>query len=294
MYETESEFLQNYDITKYQQPSLATDIVLLSLQREKPNADIKSINIYGLQVLLIKRASHPCKDKWALPGGFCIPSESVFETAKRELFEETNIADTYLTLSGVYSRKGRDPRGWIISNAFLGLIDRYQCSLRADTDAWEAKWFTIKELSSQTINESMNSKEWAHTLILTDDETGEELNAVTTETMVYHPNGSDSIFGTVQSDFAFDHAEIITEALIKYREQIREDVRPVFALLPETFTLGELTEAYRNSLGIETIMKSNFRRRIEDYVVETDDYADVKGFRPAKLFKRNTVMFMNR
>lgn len=293
MYETEAEFLQNYDITKYQQPSLAVDIVLFSLQREKQNADIKNINIYGLQALLIKRASHPYKDKWALPGGFCIPSESVFETAKRELFEETNITDTYLTLSGVYSRKGRDPRGWIISNAFLGLIDRYKCNLRADTDAWEAKWFTIKELSSKELTSSMNSKEWEHTLILVDEETDEELTATTTETVVYHPNGNDSIFGAISSDFAFDHAEIITEALINYREQIKEDIRPVFSLLPDKFTLGELELAYCNSLGIDSVTKANFRRKTENYVIETDELADIKGFRPAKLFKRNTEMFLN-
>ena len=45
----------------------------------------------ALQILLIKRASHPFMNKWALPGGFCKPTETVYETAKRELFEETGV-----------------------------------------------------------------------------------------------------------------------------------------------------------------------------------------------------------
>ena len=286
---TEQEFLRAYDIKSYEQPSVTSDIVVLSVG-ENPNK--KEVNIGPLQILLIKRASHPFKDTWALPGGFCRPSESVYETARRELYEETNIRNTYLSHQNVYSRQDRDPRGWIISNAFLSLIDHNQCSLRADTDAWDAKWFTIESLNSEVTSDTMYARTLTHTLTLVDPDTDEKLTAVTTESIVYHPNGHDSVFHTISSGFAFDHAEIITQTLINYRETIKKDIRPVFSLLPKRFTLGELTEAYRVSLGIDEISTGNFRRRINEYVIKTDDVSETKGFRPAALYERNPAMFL--
>lgn len=291
-YKSETEFLTNYNIKNYPQPSLAADIVLLSLWRDKPDADKKTINIYGLDLLLINRANYPEKNKWALPGGFCKPAESVHETAKRELFEETHVADTYLSYHGVYSRPDRDPRGWIISNAFLALIDRNQCSLRADTDAWDAKWFGIEQLSSDIMESDKNSQKIRHTLMLADRMTDMRLMADTIETITFHPNRTDSIFKTLQSDLAFDHAEIITQAVLDYRRQILQDIRPVFSLLPEYFTLGELTESYRVSAGLKTIAAANFKRRIEHYVIPTELMSENKGFRPARLYKRNPYVFM--
>ena len=71
-----------YDITQYPQPSVAADIVLFTLDQKHTE---KTIGLGPLQVLLIQRATHPCKDLWALPGGFCQPNETFPETAHREL-----------------------------------------------------------------------------------------------------------------------------------------------------------------------------------------------------------------
>lgn len=288
---TEKEYLNKYDITQYPRPSVASDIVLLSLKRDNIQMNIKSLNVYGLQLLLIKRASHPFKDKWALPGGFCRPSESVYETAKRELFEETNISNAYLKLSGVHSNQNRDPRGWIISNAWLGLIDRYQCNLRADTDAWEAAWFTIVSLKSEITNSNMQTTEYTHELILLNEKTNERLALIATETIVLTAGVKENIFKSIHNDLGFDHNEIIIQALVNFRENIKEDIRPIFNLLPELFTLGEAQMAYELILGGKS---QNFRRRIADYVIETDSYAEVKGYRPAKLFQRNIDAFKYR
>lgn len=288
---TEKDYLKQYDITQYPRPSVASDIVLLSLKRDNFQMNIKSLNVYGLQLLLIKRASHPYKDKWALPGGFCRPSESVYETAKRELFEETNITNAYLKLSGVHSKQNRDPRGWIISNAWLGLIDKYQCSLRADTDAWEAAWFTVVSLDSKITNSNMQSTEYTHKLTLLNEDSGEMLTLIATETIILTTGVKESVFATVQNDIGFDHNEIIIQALVNLREEIKEDIRPLFNLLPELFTLGEAQIAYELILGGKS---QNFRRRVADYVIETDKYDDIKGYRPAKLFRKNPDAFKYR
>lgn len=233
--QTEQEFLENYNINDYDRPSLTTDIVLLALNRNNNNTEPeKYASVTNLQILLIERANHPEKGKWALPGGFCRPSESVYETAKRELYEETNISEAYLELTGVHSEQNRDPRGWIISNSWLGLIDKQKCNLRADTDAWDAAWFHVSNLESKITNSSMNMTEYTHTLELIHETTGELLETTVTETIILNSNGCESIYHTINMSpyFAFDHNEIIVKTLIGFREKIKNDVRPLFDLVP--------------------------------------------------------------
>lgn len=287
---TEQEFLENYDMSQYDRPSVTSDIVLLSIDRtEKPN--IKSLNIGDIQILLIKRAQHPFMDKWALPGVFCQPTESVYETAKRALSEETNVTNAYLELTGVHSDKNRDPRGWIISNSWLGLIDQQTCSPRNDANAWEAAWFTIKSFESKMTNGNMNSTEYTHTMVLQNPNTGETLLSVVTETLILSNGISESIYSNVHNNMAFDHNQIITQAFVKFRESVKEDFRPIFNMLPEKFTLGELQATYEKIVGGTA---HNFRRTVYDYVVETDEFAERKGFRPAKLFLRNPDKFKHK
>ncbi|MGB9561477.1 MAG: NUDIX domain-containing protein, partial [bacterium] len=43
------------------------------------------------RVLLVRRGVEPGKGKWSLPGGFIELDETPYETARRELFEETML-----------------------------------------------------------------------------------------------------------------------------------------------------------------------------------------------------------
>ena len=55
----------------------------------------------------------------------------------------------------------------------------------------------------------------------------------------------------------------------------------------EYFTLSELQQVYEIILDKE-LLKANFRRKINDYVIETNRYSEKKGgYRPSKLFKFN-------
>ena len=105
---TEKDFLKEYDITKYDRPSIATDIVLFTLDNSIKNA--KKVNVGPLQILLIKRASNPFKGQWALPGGFYEKGETLEEAAARELYEETNVRKSYLENTKTYIETGRYPR----------------------------------------------------------------------------------------------------------------------------------------------------------------------------------------
>jgi 8-oxo-dGTP diphosphatase len=71
------------------------------------------------RLLLIKRKGPPFKGHYALPGGFVELGETVESAAHRELKEETGVTAKSQRLVGIYSQPGRDPRGHVISVAFL-------------------------------------------------------------------------------------------------------------------------------------------------------------------------------
>ena len=82
---------------------------------------------------------------------------------------------------------------------------------------------------------------------------------------------------------AFDHADILTYALRRLRYKL--EYRAVaFQLLPETFTLTELQEAYQHILN-EQLDKRNFRRKVlAAGVLEETLYVRGGVHRPAKLY----------
>ncbi len=92
------------------------------------------------RVLLIKRGRPPFKGQWALPGGFVGLDETVEDACRRELREETGLPARKLTLVGVYSTPGRDPRGPTVSVAFKARIAAKPP--RAGTDAAAAEWIS--------------------------------------------------------------------------------------------------------------------------------------------------------
>lgn len=290
MSKEERDYLSHYDITAFDRPSIAADIAVFSILNDGSSDNIRKLQKKSLKILLVKRASYPYKDCWALPGGFCKPEEDVIETAKRELFEETNVKHAYLELVGVFGAKGRDPRGWIISNTFMALMDGETCNLRAGSDAWEARWFTIKveqTVTKSMIEENDFSSESEYTLSFTNDETNLILNAKLKEYKTFHNYHESIHYEIVESDMlAFDHAQIILSALLTLRRHVADNLKLAFDLMPELFTLTQLQNTFEIILN-QKLLPANFRRKIADYVIETDQMLEGAGYRPAKLFRRN-------
>lgn len=292
MSQEEKEYLKQYDITKYDRPSVAADMAVFTVMGDSKEEAVRDKGNYRklpekkLKLLLIKRGSYPYKDRWALPGGFCRKGEEVSDTAKRELFEETQVGDAYLQLAGVFGEEGRDPRGWIISHTFLALFDGRKCRLRAGSDAWDARWFDV-ELVQEQIEEQL--KKAIYRLVLTNNDEDEQirLEAVISQEKNFSQFQVNTDYRIeTEEGFAFDHAKLITYALLHLRKQAETDGRIVFDLMPEYFTLTELQNACEIILGKE-LLAANFRRKMADYVVETDKMSEGAGHRPAKLFKRN-------
>ena len=99
----------------------------------------------GHQVLLIRRKHPPFEGLWAIPGGFLDEGETLEACAVRELAEETGLTGVALSLIGVFSKPGRDPRGWTVSAAYAGVADAPVTAKAAD-DAAEVGWYGLEAL----------------------------------------------------------------------------------------------------------------------------------------------------
>jgi len=102
------------------------------------------------KVLLIQRKNDPFKDQWVLPGGFVDEGEDLETAAKRELLEETGVEVSSMQQIQAFGDPGRDPRGHIISIAFLS---RIYCEedIKPSDDAKEVKWFEVEKLHSMKL-----------------------------------------------------------------------------------------------------------------------------------------------
>lgn len=294
MSDEEKAYLAGYDITKFERPSVATDIAIFSIMEKGEQENYRKLPEKALKLLLIKRATYPFKDRWALPGGFCRPDEDVQETALRELYEETHVNAAYLQLAGTFGEVGRDPRGWIISNTFLSLVDGEDCKPRGGSDAWEAKWFSVK-LHTKEVKRKQGEDAvemvTEYELILCHEGSEEKLTAVIREHKEFVNYHEKVCYEVVDNEaLAFDHAKIILHTLLFLRKSVNNDWKVAFDLLPEYFTLTQLQNAFELVLD-EKLLTANFRRKINDLVVETEQILEGNGHRPAKLFRRKIEEF---
>lgn len=109
--------------------SMTVDIVVIAANRTK--------------LLLVERKNEPWKGRKALPGGFVEHNETIVEAARRELREETGlVARDFTSYLGFFDKPNRDPRGRIVTHAFLldcGDIIPYVVGM---DDASNAVWVT--------------------------------------------------------------------------------------------------------------------------------------------------------
>lgn len=127
---------------EYPRPSLTVDVVLLRFHAAR------------LQLLLIERKRDPFVGCYALPGGFVDVGEAPPAAAARELLEETGTAATTLLDLGVFGEPERDPRGWVVSAAYLGLAAP-DVRAAAGDDAATVRWFPVDELPSLAFDHAL-------------------------------------------------------------------------------------------------------------------------------------------
>eukprot|EP00128_Syssomonas_multiformis_P017479 Colp12_sorted_trinity150504_noHs@4895 len=123
---------------KNARPTVTADVLLFSTSSEGSAS----------QILLIKRLKEPFKGSWALPGGHVDDGEDLEVAARRELLEETSVNSSNITLTqvGAFGEPGRDPRGWTVTVAYMGLVPTTELGVKAADDAQDAQWFDVKAL----------------------------------------------------------------------------------------------------------------------------------------------------
>jgi 8-oxo-dGTP diphosphatase len=177
---------------EYPRPSLTADVVVVALGAEM-----------GLRVLFVRRAHDPYAGRWAFPGGFVEPTETVGQAAVRELREETSLDRVDVEEIGCFSKPGRDPRGWVVTVAHLALVpaDRLH-EVKVGDDAAAAEWLDLSTAAGEVV-------------------------ALTRKG---HPVGP----------LAFDHDEILARAV---EHLVEHPTRHALSLLPPVFTLDALEAA---------------------------------------------------
>ncbi len=129
---------ETYDASRYERPSVTVDIVIFTLRNRE------------LHLLLVQRRRWPYDGYWALPGGFIEMNESLEQSARRELEEETGLRDVYLEQLYTFGDPGRDPRTRVISIAYFALVRADIHELRvSEEETTDVRWFPVKQIPAQ-------------------------------------------------------------------------------------------------------------------------------------------------
>ena len=126
MHTNETTWLDQYDPSNFERPSVAVDVALLSVRDQQ------------LKALFVTRTQHPHKGRLALPGTFVQLEETLEEAARRALTNKasggvltSSDARPFLEQLYTFGRPDRDPRTRVLSVAYFALapsslFDRYQ------------------------------------------------------------------------------------------------------------------------------------------------------------------------
>jgi 8-oxo-dGTP diphosphatase len=107
----DAEFLAGYDARRYDRPSVAVDVVVVTVEQGE------------LRCLLVQRTEPPQQEWWALPGGFVGFGESLDQAAGRVLVTKGSLRGAYLEQLYTFGRPDRDPRTRVITVSYIALVD---------------------------------------------------------------------------------------------------------------------------------------------------------------------------
>ena len=268
-YSSEKEFLENYDVTKFDRLSMTSDILLVSVSNQD-STNYRKTSKKMVSILLVKRNDFPFKDKVCLPGGFLNPkNETLDECAKNVLKRETNLSNIYLEQLYTFDDIKRDPRTRVVSTSYVALVDKNKLTNKLNKNA---SWFDITEI--EEINNIVK---------VTLHNSQEIINFSIRKRLIEKTTDQYSFSIIENNHIAFDHPKIILAGIERIRNKINyTDI--VFNMMPEYFTLGELQDVYEVILG-KKLLTPAFRRIIANKVEKTDKMLTGKGHRPSVLFQ---------
>ncbi len=268
IYNSEEEFLKDYDSSIFEKLSMTVDIIVLSVSNEE-TSNYRKTDKKKMSVLLVKRDDYPFKNKWCLPGGFVGIKEELDDAPVRVLKNETNVDNIYLEQLYTFGSVNRDPRMRIVSTSYMALIDKNRLNEKLSENA---SWFDVVSIEEKDniVDVILNNGFETITFSIK-----KELKEKTTDRYKFIEVKNDKI--------AFDHTIVILTGLERLRNKI-EYTDVVFNMMPELFTLGELQQVYEVILN-KKLLDPAFRRIIANKVVKTEKLKTGEGHRPSYLFK---------
>lgn len=268
-YNSEEEFLKNYNPNHFERLSITTDILLVSVSNQKQE-NYRKTSRKMMSILLVKRDNYPYKDMWCLPGGFMDPkSETLEDCAKRVLKQETNLSNIYLEQLYTFDDLDRDPRMRVVSSSYIALVDKNRLKDQINENV---SWFdVISVLESNGVVD------------ITLDNGIETISFSIKKTLKEQTTDRYKFSIIKNKKLAFDHPKVILSGLERLKNKINyTDI--VFNMMPDLFTLGDLQQVYEVILG-KKLLDPAFRRIIADKVEKTDKVKTGEGHRPSALFR---------
>jgi len=200
----------------------------LQSDRTYVTVDILALTVQDgqLSLMLSRRKDSPFQGRLALPGRFIGQEESA-ETAVHRLMEEMiPVADPFMEQLYTFTEVNRDPRGRVISVAYLVIMPPKKLE-----EAWRAGSITVHPYR------------------------------ISTGTVPLRMTGEDGMTLT-GGDLAFDHGRIIETGVQRLQGKIDyTDIGFRFLNSADAFSLSELQTIYEAVLGT-ALDSSNFRRSI--------------------------------
>jgi ADP-ribose pyrophosphatase YjhB (NUDIX family) len=97
----------------------------------------------SLDALLWRRGREPFAGHWSLPGGVLSPGETLEQSIRRHLAAKVDVRElSHVEQLGTWSAPGRDPSGWELATAYLGLVP-----LGVDPDVPDdTAWYPVDDL----------------------------------------------------------------------------------------------------------------------------------------------------
>lgn len=210
-------------------------------------------NTHLPQILLIKRANEPFKNKWALPETLLRRNESADAACIRLIKDKIGMSIPHGATEqlATFTDPNRVSGERALALAYMTFLPAMP-QLKPGYGATEARWFTF------------NFK----------------------DQHFYLKNNDIDLTLTEQSKLAFDHYLIVIAAIKRIKNKL--DYQPtVLQILGPTFTLRQAREVYAIFLKttVDKIDNSNFKKTHKNIFEEVGTASTNRSGRPPKIFK---------
>jgi 8-oxo-dGTP diphosphatase len=99
-----------------------------------------------LKTYLVELPAGPGRGRWAFPGGLVRAGEMLDDAARRELNASTGLRSAYMEQLYTFGDPSRDPRGHVVSVAYMAIIAQASAVVRPGEKYTEGRWYGLRDL----------------------------------------------------------------------------------------------------------------------------------------------------